>query len=294
LRILVTGADGFTGQHLSAMAQADGHTILALQANLTDSDAVRIEVQKLQPSHAIHLAAISFVGHATEKAFYDINLFGTLNLLTALIALEMRPASVLLASSANIYGNCQTSPISENQMPAPRNHYGVSKLAMEHMARTYGDRLPVVISRPFNYTGPGQSIDFVVPKLVHHFKQTATRVRLGDLKVRREFNDVQMVCRAYLGLLQHGVPGETYNVCSGQPHTVQDVIDTLIQLTGHRIGIEIDPGLLRPNEVHHLCGNPAKLHALLSPYGMLLRNPPLKETLTRMLTASAHVTQFAS
>jgi len=286
LRILLTGAKGFTGRYLTATAQAKGHTVLALQADLTQPRAVKEEVVALQPSHVVHLAAISFVGHVDQRSFYDVNLFGTLNLLDALLALDTQPRSVLLASSANVYGNCQASPIPEEQAPAPLNHYGVSKLAMEHMARTYGDRLPVVITRPFNYTGAGQGASFVVPKLVDHFNRRAPSIQLGDLAVQREFNDVQMVCSAYLQLLQHGEAGQTYNVCSGQPHTLRHVLDTLTCLTGHEMQVEVNPTFVRAKEVYRLCGNPAKLHALLAVQGTALANPPLEDTLRRMLTAA--------
>src|SRR5690606_29793103 len=136
-----------------------------------------------------------------------------------------RPRSVLLASSANVYGNTECSPIAETQPPAPVNHYAMSKLAMEHMARTYADRLPLFFTRPFNYTGPGQDASFVIPKLVTHFARRAPAVELGNLDVEREFNDVRFVCEAYLSLLQKAVPGEVYNICTGAPLTLRAVID---------------------------------------------------------------------
>ena len=268
------------------MAQAVGHDVLPLQANLTDRAAVQAEVLTAAPDAVVHLAAISFVGHADDNAFYAVNVVGTTNLLAALVQLPKRPHRVLLASSANIYGNCTQSPIAENQPPAPVNHYAMSKLAMEHMARSFGDKLPIVITRPFNYTGPGQDVNFVIPKLVKHFAQRAPSIALGNLHVEREFNDVQMVCSAYLKLLQHGEPGETYNVCSGQPYTLQHVIDTLTRITGHQIQVEVNPAFVRANEVHRLCGNPAKLQALLARHGCTLDNPPLEDTLRRMLAAA--------
>lgn len=286
MKILLTGTDGFTGRHFAAMAQAVGHDVLPLQANLTDRAAVQAEVLTAAPDAVVHLAAISFVGHADDNAFYAVNVVGTTNLLAALVQLPKRPHRVLLASSANIYGNCTQSPIAENQPPAPVNHYAMSKLAMEHMARSFGDKLPIVITRPFNYTGPGQDVNFVIPKLVKHFAQRAPSIALGNLHVEREFNDVQMVCSAYLKLLQHGEPGETYNVCSGQPYTLQHVIDTLTRITGHQIQVEVNPAFVRANEVHRLCGNPAKLQALLARHGCTLDNPPLEDTLRRMLAAA--------
>ncbi len=286
MKILLTGADGFTGRPLAATATAGGYEVMDLKANLTDGLAVREEVAHIAPDAVLHLAAISFVGHADDNAFYAVNVVGTANLLAALVQLPKRPQRVLLASSANIYGNCTQSPIAEDQPPAPVNHYATSKLAMEHMARTYVDRLPLVITRPFNYTGPGQDVNFVIPKLVKHFAQRAPSIALGNLHVEREFNDVQMVCCAYLKLLQHGEPGETYNVCSGQPYTLQHVIDTLTRITGHHIDVEVNPAFVRANEVHRLCGSPAKLQALLAQHGCTLDNPPLEETLRRMLAAA--------
>ena len=92
--------------------------------------------------------------------------------------------------------------------------------------------------------------------------------------------------RAYLQLLQHGVLGEVYNVCSGQPYTLQHVIDTLTRITSHPIEVEVNPAFVRANEVHRLCGSPAKLQALLTRHGCNLDNPLLEDTLRRMLAAA--------
>lgn len=287
MRILLTGAHGFTGQHFAKAASAKGHDVVPLKTDLTDRDTVRQQVLGAQPDAVVHLAAISFVGHADDSAFYAVNTVGTCNLLTAITALSFSPHKVLLASSANVYGNCDASPIDEIQPPAPVNHYATSKLAMECMARTYANRLPLVIARPFNYTGPGQSINFVIPKLVDHFARKAPSIALGNLHVEREFNDVQMVCNTYLQLLEHGEPGETYNVCSGQPYTLQHVIDTLSRITGHAIAVEVNPAFVRANEVHRLCGNPAKLQALLAKQDCAPDNQRLEDTLQRMLSSMA-------
>ncbi|BEP33735.1 GDP-mannose 4,6-dehydratase [Variovorax sp. V59] len=262
---------------------AEGNSVIALQSDLTDSDALRQEVLEASPDAVVHLAAISFVGHADEKAFYAVNVVGTTNLLDALARLPAPPQRVLLASSANIYGNTAQSPISEAQPPAPVNHYATSKLAMECMARTYEDRLNLIITRPFNYTGPGQDVNFLIPKLAMHFANRAPSIALGNLHVEREFNDVRMVCSAYLLLLAYGEPGEIYNVCSGQPYELQHVIDSFTQITGHKMEVSVNPAFVRGNEVHRLCGSPAKLNALLSRYGAKLEAPTLEETLRRML-----------
>ncbi|SCX72731.1 NAD-dependent epimerase/dehydratase family protein [Variovorax sp. EL159] len=287
MKILLTGADGFTGRPFAQRARAAGHEIVALRTDLTHRDDLRREVLEQQPDAVVHLAAISFVGHAAEEDFYAINVIGTTNLLDALVQLPSRPKRVLLASSANIYGNTTQSPIAETQPPAPVNHYAMSKLAMEYMAHTYTNQLDLVITRPFNYTGPGQNSNFLIPKLAEHFAARAPFVSLGNLHVEREFNDIQMICDAYLLLLAHGKVGEAYNVCSGQPYTLQHIIDTFEELTGHIMKVDVDPRFVRPNEVHRLCGNPDKLQRIASKHGIPLQMPLLKDTLQRMLASTA-------
>ena len=279
MKILVTGADGFTGRYFLAAAEASGHQAIALHANLKDKDALKSEVARIAPDAVVHLAAISFVGHADTVAFYDVNVIGTLNLLDALAALPQVPRSVLLASSANVYGNCETSPITEVQSPAPVNHYAMSKLAMEHMARTYVNRLSLFFVRPFNYTGPGQVESFLIPKLVAHFARKATAIELGNLDVEREFNDVGFVCEAYLRLLDKAAPGEVYNICTGAPVTLRSVIVLLEEITDHRMQINVNPAFVRSNEIHRLCGSPAKLLAAAGEIPL----PGLRDTLERML-----------
>lgn len=262
MRILLSGASGFTGRHFQEHATRVGHEVVPLTANLTDPASLQQALQAVgQVDAVVHLAAISFVGHANDAEFYAVNTVGTTRLLAALAALAAsdRPQKVLVASSANVYGNSQNSPIAETQPPAPVNHYAASKLAMEHMAMTFQDRLPIVITRPFNYTGPGQAKSFLIPKLVDHFVRKAPVIELGNLHVEREFNDVRMVTDVYLQLLNKGISGEIYNVCSGKTYSLNDVVEILASLTGHSIDLRVNPAFVRANEVHRLCGDPSKL-----------------------------------
>lgn len=281
--LLLTGAAGFTGQRFTEAAQLAGYKVLPLIADLTDAKAVASEIAASAPDYVVHLAAISAITHMDEEAFYRVNLFGTQNLLKALAALPNAPKRVLLASSSNVYGNALLSPIDESTCPGPVNHYSISKLAMERLTCMFADRLAMVIVRPFNYTGVGHDARFVIPKLIEHFNRRALTIELGNLEVEREFNDVRTVCESYLRLLQLGQPGQIYNVCSGRPVSLKMAIDALKRITGHEIQIKVNPDFIRPNEVHRLCGNPAKLEACIGK----LQHPSLEETLRWMLLESA-------
>jgi nucleoside-diphosphate-sugar epimerase len=206
-----------------------------------------------------------------------------MNLLNALAKLPLPPIKVLLASSANVYGNAATSPIDESICPKPVNHYAISKLAMEFVSTTFANRLPIVVVRPFNYTGVGHDLRFVIPKLIEHFNKRAASVELGNLEVEREFNDVRTTCEAYLRLLHLGQAGQVYNVCSGRPVSLKTVIQTLTRITDHKIQVIVNPNFVRANEVHSLCGSPSKLEACI---GSLL-HPPLEDTLRWMIAAKA-------
>jgi len=285
LKLLVTGADGFTGQHLCSRAVKAGYEVVKLKADLLDREALQDEVLLVQPDLVAHLAAISFVGSPNKVSFYAVNVIGTTNLLDTILELPHAPFKVLLASSANVYGNCGILPIDENITPNPINHYAVSKLAMEKMALTYSEKIPIVITRPFNYTGPGQDINFIIPKIVDHFLTKKPSISLGNIHVEREFNDVGMVCDSYLNLLNYGVSGEIYNVCSGDAYSLQFVIDKLSSLTGHSVKIKVDSKFVRPNEVAILRGDPGKLKDLLKQRSGSIKKISLESILATMLHA---------
>ena len=278
-RLLITGAEGFTGQHLTAAAIKADFEVFALSVDLTDKSAVFNEVIAIDPTHVAHLAAISAVTHADQEAFYRVNLFGSLNLLEGLMCLPAKPKKVLLASSANVYGNVDVELIAESVCPKPVNHYAISKLAMEYMAASYFDKLPIVITRPFNYTGVGHDNRFVIPKIVEHFNRGAATIELGNLDVLREYNDVRFICDAYIKLLNFGISGEIYNVCTGRTNSLREVISTAEKISEKRVDVKINPDFLRSNEVFKLAGNSSKLKAVTGD----LRLFSLEDTLGWML-----------
>ena len=295
-RVLVTGLGGFTGRYLQAALQQRGWEVWGLgvqpapatvnpahyvQADLADSSALTQAVALAQPYAVIHLAAIAFVGHGDADAFYRVNLLGTRHLLAALAALPQTPARVLLVSSANVYGNQVEGMLDETTPAHPANDYAVSKLAMEHMAHLWATRLPITVVRPFNYTGVGQSTDFLLPKIVAHFRRRAATIELGNLDVSRDFSDVRAVADAYCRLLEvQDIAGATVNVCSGRSHSLRSILAMAEQITGHTLQVQVNPALVRANEVKNLLGNPAYLRTLV---GADWGCPPLSETLRWML-----------
>lgn len=261
--------------------------IVSLQSDITNASDLETEVIKVAPDAVIHCAGISFVASKDQEAFYRVHALGTSNLLTALTKLPQKPSKVLLASSATVYGNAALTPTPEDYPLKPIDHYAMSKVAMEEMAKTFFDKLPIIIARPFNYTGPGQHDNFLIPKLIRHFSQKIPQIELGNLNVEREFNDVSTICQAYLALLEHGTSGEIYNVGTGKVRSLKYVVDALIKLTNHPIQISVNPDFVRANEVHRMCGDPSKLQDLLNKHQIQLRIPPLEQTLQSMLDAAS-------
>jgi len=260
VRVLVTGYSGFTGRYVAASLADAGYDAIDAERggrafDLTRPESIAAVLNEERPDHVIHLAALSFVGHGDSSGFYAVNTVGTTNLLEALLRAGVT-GRVLIASSANVYGNAAVEPITEDTPAIPVGHYAASKLAMEHMVRTYADRLPIVITRPFNYSGIGQPENFLIPKLVAHFVTRAEYVDLGNVDVVRDFSDVRAIAEAYVRLLRAQVPGSVTNLCSGVGRSLRWVIDQLAAISGHELKVHVSSGFVRANEVHRLVGSP--------------------------------------
>ena len=294
-RTLVTGAAGFTGRYLVHALAERGHEVHGLvhqhepeladivrahEADLADLDALRKVAAEVRPDYVVHLAAIANVAHGDIEQMYRTNVVGTRQLLEALAGTSGTPSSVLIASSANIYGNAREGVLDETVPAAPANDYGVSKVATEYVAQLYASRLPITVLRPFNYTGRGQSTDFLLPKIVAHARARAPVIELGNLDVARDFSDVRTVAAVYAKLLtEPAAIGETFNICSGRAVSLREVVEMVSDLSGHPLEVRVNPAFVRANEVRTLCGSPDKLEKVIGPLGSL----PLRETLGWML-----------
>jgi GDP-4-dehydro-6-deoxy-D-mannose reductase len=256
MRALITGGKGFVGQWLAAHLKDGGDevAVIDIETDVADGAAVRHVMADVNPDAVYHLAAMTHVG--------------TAELLAAARTLPRAPR-VLVVSSAEVYGVVKPEqlPLSERTPVAPASPYAASKLAAEAVAlqawRGFGQ--PVLVVRPFNHIGPGQSPNFFVPALAKRIVEAkrlgASTLSVGTLTTRRDFTDVRDVVVAYRLLIEQGEPGAVYNVCSGRDVAMSDVAAQLLTLAGADLTFETDPALVRPVDVPVLRGDAALLRA---------------------------------
>lgn len=291
---LITGICGFTGRYMAEELQKSGYRVIGIgtarsvrkdyyQVDLLDANSLKRVLKETQPDVVIHLAAVAFVGHGDANDFYRVNIVGTRNVLEAVMDMGKMPEAILLPSSANIYGNSTEGILNEGAAPAPANDYAVSKLAMEYTAKLYSGSLPIILARPFNYTGVGQEERFLIPKIVNHFRSKASTLELGNLDVWRDFSDVRSVVQAYRLLIETpSAYGQVVNVCSGQVYSLQEIIKLCEEIVGYSIAVRVNLQYVRNNEIRTLCGDPSALQRMIGADWKPLR---LIDTLKWMLSA---------
>ena len=287
-KVLITGIDSFTGNYLSSYLENSSYDVYGTslfsqtekkyKCDITNKSDVITVLKKINPDFIIHLSAISFAAHGNNEDFYRVNTIGTTNILDSLVALGMNPSKVILASSATIYGNQGLEVLDESLCPIPANHYGASKYAMESMAKNYFNKLNVIITRPFNYTGTHQNDNFLIPKIVNHFKENKKIIELGNLDVSREFNDVGFVCEVYKRLLESDTSSEMLNICSNRGIKLLDVIDMMNEIAGYKIEVKVNPAFVRKDEIKSLTGSSKKLFEMIG----VVKQKEFRDTLKGM------------
>lgn len=273
--VLIIGIDSFTGKHLKSYLEkydfvVYGTTIgsslvdTIFQCDITKKEEIKRVLDNIRPECIINLAAISFVGNENKELFYKVNVIAVENILESALELEnSKPKKIVLVSSATIYGNQESHLLDESMTPNPVNHYGISKLAMEQIAKTFFDKLDIVITRPFNYTGVGQAENFLIPKIVSHYKENQEFIELGNIDVFREFNDIEFVCEVYKKLLEDEVKNEIVNIASNRTIALKDIISQMNKIAGYEINIKVNPAFIRKNEIVRLSGSTDKLFKLV-------------------------------
>ena len=271
MRALITGGKGFVGQWLAAHLKdcGDEVAVIDLETDVADGAAVRRVMADVAPDAVYHLAAMTHVGESWEdpSQVLRVNVLGTAEILAAARALPVSPR-MLVVSSAEVYGIVapEQLPLAEDTPTVPASPYAASKLAAEAVAlqawRGYGQ--PVIVVRPFNHIGPGQSPNFFVPALAKRIvdarRSGARSLRVGTLTTRRDFTDVRDVVAAYRLLMERGAAGAVYNVCSGTDVAMSEVAAQLLRLAGADLTLETDPDLVRPVDVPVLREDAGRLH----------------------------------
>jgi nucleoside-diphosphate-sugar epimerase len=291
-RVLISGINGFTGRYVARELQMHGWDVWGFgsgagpeglahfkRADILNAEEIRALISYVKPDAVVHLAGVASPAHADVDKLYGVNLLGTRHLLSAVSESTHSVECVLLASSAYVYGNATAGVFNEMSLPQPGNDYAVSKLAMEYMAKLWMDKLPIVLVRPFNYTGVGQSESFLLSKIVGHFRRKEPVIELGNLDVSRDFSDVRAVATVYRRLLEVCPLGETVNICSGEATSLRSILELAKQISGHSIEIKVNPAFVRSNDVKELLGDPVKLKSIIGP----LDAPALPETLRWMI-----------
>jgi GDP-4-dehydro-6-deoxy-D-mannose reductase len=276
MKALVTGVGGFVGPHLVRHLLDRGFEVFGVDRNdsevegctvykcdITDYSAVSSIVSKTRPDLIFHLAGQSSVELSWKEPELTrrINVFGTKNLLDAVVSANLSP-KILIVSSAEVYGIPKSFPITENHELAPVSPYGKSKVEQERLSLGFKD-LHIVVCRSFPHIGPGQPSNFVASNFAKQVVMIETgkssAVKVGNIESRRDFTDVRDVVRAYLLALEKCPPHSVYNVCSGKDHTIKSMLDIMLSLSKARnIKVETEPSRMRKSDIPVLVGNPGK------------------------------------
>jgi len=289
MRVLITGIAGFAGSHLAELLLKRGDEVFGTclvneslenireiksNLNLRDCDITQLDqftrvVEEINPDQIYHLAAFSSVGESFSRPSetFDVNIRGTLYLLEILRKLK-KTIRVLVVGSSDVYGKVspQQIPITEDIPLLPISPYGMSKAVCDLLAYRYFESygVDVIRARAFNHTGPRQRTGFVVPDFASQIAQieagtSNSPMRVGDLSAQRDLTDVRDVVRAYLSLMLKGKAGESYNICSQQAYTMEDMLNTLLKLSKKEIAVQMDTRRCRLAEIPVLMGDNSKI-----------------------------------
>ena len=295
MRVLVTGIDGFVGSHAAEYLLGIGvdeihGTILSKEpapqvrhlasrlhlhiADITDRETIRQLFEEVRPDRVIHLAAQAFVPAAVQDPArtFHTNILGGLSILESgrLLAARQHLCSILIVSSGEVYGRvpADRQPITEEYPLDPNNPYATSKAGIDLIAREYRRTfgVDVIVARPFNHAGPRQSPQFVCSDFGHHFALIAAGkapavIRAGNLEARRDFTDVRDVVRAYWLLFDRRTDESLFNVCSGRPYAIREVIELFMEITGVPVELQHDPARFRPYDNPLVLGSFDRLNA---------------------------------
>jgi GDP-4-dehydro-6-deoxy-D-mannose reductase len=270
LKLLLTGASGFVGTNMQQLLPCIPLNDSEGRIDLRDSGRMKRAVTEIQPDAVVHLGATTFVPESFQSAreTYEINFLGTLNLLEVLAKCGFS-GRIIFAGTGDAYGRVEAEdlPLNETHVLRPRSPYAVSKAAAEALCYQWSQTgsFEVVLARPFNHIGPGQSSRFVVSDFARQIIEIKLGrrdavIQVGDIAITRDFTDVRDVVRAYRLLLERGQNGQVYNICSGAEISISTVLATLLELAGVKAEISELKDRKRINEQKRAFGSYRKLH----------------------------------
>ncbi len=275
-KILITGGNGFIGNYLCRELDRPENDILVVgnvpaspdflwKSKLMDisaSEETEAVLAEYQPDVIVHLAAIASPVHRDPTEIYRVNVLGTENLLNAAAKQLAVGSKVILLSTAGVYGNQPEKKLHEGLPFNPVNHYSYSKMVTEVLSRQYRERLNISIVRPFNIVGTGQSQNFLLPKLIYHFKNRVPVLEIGNLAAVRDYVSVEYCTKVLADLCAMENMPPIVNICSGIGHSCQDVIDLLAEITGFMPKVVPVADFIRPNEIWSLVGDDSVLRTV--------------------------------
>jgi GDP-4-dehydro-6-deoxy-D-mannose reductase len=281
-RIIVTGANGFVGNHLVHELSGVGYEVIGVGGpklpGMKDPEGLReyIVADLNNPDEVagidfrgvtgvIHLAGLAAVGPSFDQPlqYVTVNVGLEVNLFEEAVKQGIKPKFIIISSGA-LYDPAAAMPITEQSSVLSNSPYAVSKIGQEEMGKYYATRgFEVVIARPFNHIGPGQNLGFLVPDLTKQVvdaeRGLAEKIMVGNLEAKRDYTDVRDIARAYRLLLEKGKSGEAYNICSGVSHSGQEMLDLILAKAGSKVIVEQDPARMRPSDTPDIYGSHEKL-----------------------------------
>jgi GDP-4-dehydro-6-deoxy-D-mannose reductase len=281
-RILITGGTGFVGTHLVRHLQSTPSQIIVVsygsnaslhepgieyrRIDIRNRDEVHSVMREFTPDMVYHLAAVSAIGPSwsNPRLTFEVNVLGSFNIFEAAMNLPS-PPRILNISTAQVYAR-SSGPLSENSPLNPENPYAASKAMTELLMIQYRNCMNggIITARSFNHTGPGQLPTFVLSSIAKQLAaieagQAAPTLKVGNIAVTRDFTDVRDIVIAYDRLLEKGRSGEVYNVCSGRPVLLANVIKEFQMNCRASIKVEVDQDRVRPSDVAQMVGDPTKI-----------------------------------
>ena len=272
-KVIVTGANGFVGKHLVNELRNNNYEVLAVGGR-DSAGELTLDLRKADEAKKIdftdvfgvfHLAGLAAVGPSFDnpEEYMQTNVGIQTNLFEAALAQGVKPR-FLIISSGSLYDPKAELPLTESSAVLPSSPYAASKVAQEENALGYAKQgFESIIARPFNHVGPGQNPGFIVPDLAQQIiaceKSEAIEILVGNLDAQRDYTDVRDIARAYRLLLEKGVPGETYNICSGRALSGNDILSGLLKASEVNAPTKEDPAKIRPADNPVIYGSHDKL-----------------------------------